>query len=244
MWSSAWKSRFGWPSALDPSARRLRDVAGQVGAVVAAAVDEGVDGLAVRRDGGDPDGAVLVGDVLGLADDAGAGLAGLGDALVDVGHLERDVDDAVAVAAVVVGQRAVGVDRAVDDELDRAGPQHEGLVVAVAVLRAGVGDELHAPRGLVVVRGLGRVADHEDDRVPAGDREDVAVLVVLHQPDELLELLEGEVGLELVVGEGGVGSVVMGRDPAGIAAECATVRRNAVQPVQNGGKPWTISTAD
>ena len=42
-------------------------------------------------------------------------------------------------------ERAVGVDRAVDDEPDRAGAQHEGLVVAVAVLRAGVGLELHAP---------------------------------------------------------------------------------------------------
>ena len=52
---------------------------------------------------------MLVGDVLGLAYDGRAGLAGLGDAAVDVGDLERDVDDAVPVTAVVVGQRAVGV---------------------------------------------------------------------------------------------------------------------------------------
>ena len=32
----------------------------------------------------------------------GAGRAGLGDALVDVGHLEGDVDDAVAVLGVVL----------------------------------------------------------------------------------------------------------------------------------------------
>ena len=206
MWSSAWKSRFGWPSRF--AQRALPgDVAGQVGAVVAAAVDERVDGLAVRRDRGDPHGAVLVGDVLGLAHDRRAGPAGLGDALVDVGDLERDVDDAVAVAAVVVGQRAVGVDGAVDDELDRAGAQDEGLVVAVAGLRAGVGDQLHAPRGLVVVRGLGRVAHDEDDGVPAGDREDVAVLVVLDEADQLPQLLEGEVGLELVGGEGAAGGL-------------------------------------
>ena len=132
-------------------------------------------------------------------------LAGLGDALVDVGHLEGDVGDAVAVPAVVLDQRAVGVDGAVEHEPDRAGAQHERLVVAVAVLGAGVGLELHAPRGLVVVRGLGGVADAEDDRVPAGDREDVALLVVLHQADELLELVDGEVGLQLVLGERAAG---------------------------------------
>ncbi len=171
--------------ALDPGALR-GDVAREVGPVVPRAVDERVPGLAVRRDGGDPDGAVLVGDVLGLAYDGRAGLAGLGDAAVDVGDLEGDVDDAVAVPAVVVGQRAVGVDRTVDHEADRAGAQHERLVVAVAVLRAGVGLQLHPPRGLVVVRGLGGVADDEDDRVPAGHREDVGVLVVLHEADQLL----------------------------------------------------------
>jgi len=47
-----------------------------------------------------------------------------------------------------------------------------------------------------LVRG---VADDEHDGVPAGHREDVALLVVLHEADQLLELVEGEVGLELVV---------------------------------------------
>jgi len=98
----------------------------------------------------------------------------------------------------VVGQAAVRVDRAVDDELDRARAEHERLVVAVAVLGARVGDEVHAPCGLVVVRGLGGVADDEDDRVPPGDREDVALRVVLHESDQLLELLEGQIGLELI----------------------------------------------
>ena len=106
-----------------------------------------------------------------------------------------DVDDTVTVLAVVLHEGAAGVDGAVDDELDRARLQHEGLVVAVAVLRTGVGDELHAPDVLVVLRRLRGVAGHEDDRVPAGDRERVAVRVVLHQADELLELVELEVGL-------------------------------------------------
>ena len=37
--------------------------------------------------------------------------AGVRDAAVDVGHLERDVDDAVAVPAVVVGTGLRRVDR-------------------------------------------------------------------------------------------------------------------------------------
>ena len=66
-------------------------------------------GLAVRRDGGDPHGAVLVGDVVVrlVAATVAPGRAGVRDAAVDVGHLEGDVDDAVAVPAVVVEQRAV-----------------------------------------------------------------------------------------------------------------------------------------
>ena len=186
--------------ALDPAGLRGL-VARQVGPVVARAVDEGVPGLAVGRDGRDPDGAVLVGQVLGLAYDGRAGAHRLGDAPVDIGHLERDVDHAVAVTAVVVGQRAVGVDRPFDDEPDGAGAQHERLVVAVAVLGPGVGLELHPPGRLVVVRGLGGVADHEDDRVPPGDGEDIGVLVVLHEADELLELVQGQVGADLFRGE-------------------------------------------
>ena len=107
--------------------------------------------------------------------------------------------------------------------------QHERLVVAVAGLRTGVGDELHAERGLVEVRGLGGVADDEDDRVPAGDRERVGLLVVVDQADQLLELLEVEVGEALVVGQGGVdgggvaSSVVMGQ------RDCSAHRRTDVR---------------
>ena len=74
-------------------------------------------------------------------------------------------------------------------------------MVAVAGLGAAVGDELHAPRRLVVVRGLGRVAHDEDDGVPPGDGEQVLALVVLDEADELLELLQVEVGLALLGGE-------------------------------------------
>ena len=127
------------------------------------------------------------------------------DALVDVGHLDGEVDDAVAVLAVVVEDRAVGGDAAGEDEAGAAGAQHVGLGVAVAGLGAGVRLEVHAEGELVELRGLGRVADHEADVVLRGDRERVAARVVLDQADELLELVEGEVGLELVGGERAAG---------------------------------------
>ena len=129
----------------------------------------------------------------------------MSDALVDVGHLEGEVDDAVAVPALVVQQRAVRAHAALDDEAGRAGAQHVGLVVAVAVLGAGVGDELHPEGGLVEVRGLRRVADDEDDRVERGHGERVGALVVVDEPDQLTELVGAERGGALVRGEGDVG---------------------------------------
>ena len=53
--------------------------------------------------------------------------------------------------------------------------QHVGGRLAAAVLRAGVGDQLHAEGGGVVVRGLLGVADGEDDRVHSLDREGVGL---------------------------------------------------------------------
>ena len=208
-WSSAWNSRFGEPVALH-EAGLPRDVARQVEPGVARAVDQRVHGVAVRRDGRDADGAVLVGDVGRLLHHPGAGGAGVRDAPVDVGHLERDVGDAVAVRPVVVEQRAVRGDAALDDEPARAALEHERLVVAVAGLRPGVGHQLHAVGRLEVVRGLGGVADHEDDGVPAGHRERVGGGVVLDQADQLGQLLGRELGGALGVGqsrEGGSRSV-------------------------------------
>ena len=243
MWSSAWNSRLGCALALDPGAlprRRSRAGRGRRSATRSTSVCRVSPYVAMAAIRTVPCSSVTSS---GSRTTVAPALRGLGDAAVDVGHLEGDVDDAVAVPAVVVGQRAVGVDGAVDDEADRAGAQHERLVVAVAVLGAGVGLQLHAPRGLVVVRGLGGVADDEDDRVPAGDREDVAVLVVLHEADQLLELLEGQVGLELVGGQRvRSGESVMPRSMVAVATLCATVRRNTVQPVQSEERSWTIWT--
>ena len=50
-----------------------------------------------------------------------------GRCTVDVGHLQGEVDDAVAVPAVVVGQRAVGADRAGEHEPGAAGAEDERL---------------------------------------------------------------------------------------------------------------------
>ena len=83
---------------------------------------------------------------------SGARRAGVRHALVHVGHLERHVEDAVAVPAVVVGDRAVRADRALDDEPTSPGRQHVGVVVAVAGLRAGVRLKPH-PEGQLEVQG-------------------------------------------------------------------------------------------
>ena len=56
-----------------------------------------------------PDGAELVGLVVRLHEDRGAHGARVLDALVDVGDLEREVDDAVAVVAVVLEDGLSGV---------------------------------------------------------------------------------------------------------------------------------------
>ena len=73
--------------------------------------------------------------------------AGLADALVDVGHLEADVDHAVAVRPVMVQQRAVGADAALDHEPAGPARQHVRLVVLDAGLGAGVADQLHPEGG-------------------------------------------------------------------------------------------------
>ena len=111
--------------------------------------------------------------------------AGVRDATVDVGHLERDVADAVTVRRQPLDQRAVRLDRPVEHEPGRTAVEHVRVVVAQPGRRAGVGDELHAVDQLVVRRGLRGVADRPDQRVPTGDRERVVAGVVVDEPDEL-----------------------------------------------------------
>ena len=80
-------------------------------------------------------------------------------------------------------------------------------MVAYPGLGTGVGDQVHAERQLVELCGLRRVADHEHDGIHGCDRERVLGLVVVDEADELLELVEGEVGLKLFGGQG------VGHDP-------------------------------
>ena len=136
--------------------------------------------------------------------------AGVRDAFVDVGDGQCDVEHAVAVAAVVIGQRAVRVDRALDHEPHRARGEHERVMIAVAGGRTGVGDQLHPERGLEVVRGLGGVTHRPHHRVPATDRKRVSTRVVLHQAHQLAQLLGIQVGQTLRVVQRCVEDSVLG----------------------------------
>jgi hypothetical protein len=106
------------------------------------------------------------------------------------------------VRPVVVGERAGRVVGALDHEPGGTGLEDEGVVVAVAGLGTGVGDEFHPEGGLEEMRGLHRVADDPHERIPAGDRKGVTGGVVLDQADQLLELFEVQVGQALLVVEG------------------------------------------
>ena len=72
-------------------------------------------------------------------------------------------------------QSVAGLDDGGEDEAGGAVLQDVAGGLAAAVLRSGVGDELHAEGGRVVVRGLLGVAHGEDDRVHSLDREGVGL---------------------------------------------------------------------
>ena len=75
--------------------------AGQEGALVAVALDEGVDRLAVGRDRRHPHGAVLVADRVGLEQAAGAAANRDAIGLLGVGDRQRHDLDTVAVVGDV-----------------------------------------------------------------------------------------------------------------------------------------------
>lgn len=159
--------------------RRCRREAGEVGALVVGALHQGVAGLAVRGDGGEDHGAVLVLDLVRLGEAACAVLDGVRVRGTGVRDLDREVDDAVAVLGDVVGEEGAPLggrfDHGGEDEAGGAVGQDVTRGLAAAVLRSGVGDQLHAEGGRVVVRGLLGVAHGEDDRVHSLDREGVGL---------------------------------------------------------------------
>ena len=186
-------------------------------------------GLAVRRDRRDPHGAVLVGLVVRLDQAGGALHDRVRVRLVDVRHFERDVDDAVAVDGVVRGRLGAGVHGADQHEAGRAGGQDVLGVVAVALLGAAVGDDVHAEAGRVVVRGLLRVADVEPHVVEALERERVGRDVVRDGADQLVEV-------DAVVGDRGAihglshrWLLVIASPRAGRSAQSMSGRQNAGQ---------------
>ena len=153
--------------------------AGEVGALVAGALDQGVPGLAVGGDGREDDGAVLVLDLVRLVDRAGALRDGVLVRGAGVRDLDGQVDDAVTVLGDMLLDEAAPLagllDHRGEDEPGRAVLQDVTGGLAAAVLRSGVGDQLHAEGGGVVVRRLLGVAHGEDDRVHSLDREGVGL---------------------------------------------------------------------
>ena len=151
-------------------------VAGEEGAGVVGAVDEGVDGVAVGGDAGGGDAAVGVGEFFGLLDAAGAAAGGFEPGLAGVVDPEGDGVDAVAVLVDVAGDVGVGAEGGGEDEADFALLEDVAGAVALAGLGAGVGDERHAKGGSVEVGGLAGVADVELDVVGAFEGEEVGGL--------------------------------------------------------------------
>src|SRR5712691_6413729 len=155
-----------------PLGRVDRLVARQVEPGVVGAVHERVHRVAVGGDRRQLDPAELVLDPAGLDDAARAALHGLPVRLGRVRDGERDVLDAVAVAAGVVRDLVLLSQRAGDDETDVALLEHVRGAVADARLRAGVSHAREAQRVLVVEGSLLRVADVELDVIPALDRHE------------------------------------------------------------------------
>ena len=116
--------------------------------MVVAAVDERVADLAVRPDGAPAEDAVLAAVELpgswAAPGAAGRRLAPRGG---DVGHRERDVPDAVAVLADVLGDLAVGRERRGQDDRDVVLAHDVAGPVADAGLEPGEGDRGEAPQG-------------------------------------------------------------------------------------------------
>ena len=176
-------------------------VARQVGPVVTRAIHQGVPGVPERRDGRQPDGAVLVADVVRFLQYGDALGTGVLDAAVDVGYFQRQVDHPVAVGGLVLGQGGARTGGAGQHEPGRTGAQDVGPVLRLAGLGPGVGLERHPKSEFVVEGGLAGVATGEHRRIQRRDGERVGRLVVVGQADELAQLVLIERALLLGPGE-------------------------------------------
>src|SRR5271156_5416628 len=86
---------------------------------------------------------------------------------------ERDGADAVAVAMDVVGDRVAAAQRGGEDEADLALLDDVRGAIALAGLRAGVGDERHAEGGAIKIRSLARIADVKLDVIGSLEGEKI-----------------------------------------------------------------------
>src|SRR5581483_8890382 len=152
---------------------RACDVARQVRALVGMTVDERVHDIAVRRDGGELDGAELILDRLRLEHSARAALHRLPVGLLGVRHAQRDVLDAVAVHVREVADLVPAPQRARHDEANVVLLEDVARAVAHSRLGARVRGAAEAERVLVVVRGLLRVSDPELDVIPTVEGHEV-----------------------------------------------------------------------
>jgi hypothetical protein len=140
---------------------------------IGAAFDEGVDGLAVRGDRGEPDKAVLVLELVGLVDAGGAPLERRPVGGRGVGHRERERAHAVAVRGHVCRDGARADEGRGQDEPHVSVLHDAGGAVAHAGLEPGRGDLAEAEGSDEVVGRLGRIPDPELEVVEAEQRHRV-----------------------------------------------------------------------
>jgi hypothetical protein len=142
-------------------------------ALVAVALDEQVQRVAVGGDRREPDLAVLVLDDVRRMHAARPVLDRVVVGGLGVGHAQRDLVHAVAVVGVVARDLVVTAECAGQDQPDAALLQNVRDAVAAACLEPRVGGLGEAERVAVVVGGLRRVADVELEVVDAVDRHAV-----------------------------------------------------------------------
>jgi hypothetical protein len=152
-----------------------RDVAGKVRAGVLAAVDEGVDHVAVGADRGELDAAEVVFEPVRLGDHARAALNRLAVGLGGARHLEADALRCIAVPARVLRDLAVVAQAARHEQADVALLEHIGGPVPDACLGTRVGRTGEAEGVLVEVGRLLGVADPQLDVIPTVERHEVGV---------------------------------------------------------------------
>lgn len=129
-----------------------RFIAGQERAGVVAGGDETMDHLAIGADGGAPDAAVRVPQLVRQDGGNGAALQGLAVHRLDIVHFEADVFHSVAVQQKKQLTRVVVPKRRGEHQPDTALLQYVGGAVGMAGFRSEIGD-LIKPQDLAIEKG-------------------------------------------------------------------------------------------